>query len=195
MLHFRGNHSPWPQFTSSLARLVRGWSRVSITTLSLFWCFSSSSGQKHGGRWHEAVVSQGSPLSCAMRVPPHCPVHWFHWVVLAQRLLCPCKGSFLSCLLRSCVEIWLIHSWTCKEAGSCLGRKTEARRARVTRSSRSSREQWRKRRKWPPWSDRKRWVSWRKRYGRSAYKHVHLNTEEEPVGETAVKSHLSMFCD
>lgn len=69
MLHFRGNHSPWPQFTSSLARLVRGWSRVSITTLSLFWCFSSSSGQKHGGRWHEAVVSQGSPLSCAMRGP------------------------------------------------------------------------------------------------------------------------------
>lgn len=31
--------------------------------------------------------------------------------------------------------------------------------------------------------------------GGSAYKHVHLNTEEEPVGETAVKSHLSMFCD
>lgn len=29
--HFRGNHSPWPQFTSSWPRLVSGWSRVSIT--------------------------------------------------------------------------------------------------------------------------------------------------------------------
>lgn len=36
---------------------------------------SSSSEQNHTGRWHEAVVSQGSPVSCAMLSIMHsrCP--------------------------------------------------------------------------------------------------------------------------
>ena len=79
----------------------------------------------------------------------------------------PRQGNihFLSFFLSSCVEIWFIHSWTCKEASSCLGRKVKTRRTRTARSSRSPWEQRRKRRKWHPWTTRKRWVSWRKRYG------------------------------
>lgn len=79
----------------------------------------------------------------------------------------PSQGDvyFLSCLLSSCVEIWFIHTWTCKEASSHLGGKVKTRRTRTTRSSRPTWEQWRKRRKWHPWAARQRWVSRRERYG------------------------------
>lgn len=41
MFCFRGNHSPWPQFTSSWVRLVSGWSKVSITSPAPEWVRTS----------------------------------------------------------------------------------------------------------------------------------------------------------
>lgn len=76
--HFRGNHSPWPQFTSSLPRLVSGWSRVSITSPAPVCVHVSREQNQRGDNkklWWSMELLHSLPCwaPCVANVPSQAP--------------------------------------------------------------------------------------------------------------------------